>query len=112
MRIKIAREAKLWRQKDLARAVQVEAMTVSRWERGEHMPSLDMLGLIAKVTGKTPEFFLDGLGDLERLASLEARLESLRDEARQQHQETMREVAELRELVARSVPSVETRETA
>lgn len=57
-RISIARKEKRWKQKQLAAAVNVEPMTVSRWERGQHAPDVDMLELIAQATGQPLTFFL------------------------------------------------------
>jgi transcriptional regulator with XRE-family HTH domain len=58
-RIKQAREDRAWKQKDLAQAVHVEPMTVSRWERGVNTPDLETLALIAKATGKQQSFFVE-----------------------------------------------------
>lgn len=57
-RIRDARVQKGWKQKDLAASVHVEPMTVSRWERGEHSPDVDMMGRIAAETGMPVAFFL------------------------------------------------------
>lgn len=46
-RIRDAREAKGWLQKDLARACHVEPVTVSRWERGVTAPDLNTIERIA-----------------------------------------------------------------
>lgn len=59
-RLREQRHAKRWKQKQLAAAVNVEPITVSRWERGEHMPDLDMLDLIAAALGVTAGTLLDG----------------------------------------------------
>ena len=56
--IRAARQEKRWKQKQLAAAVHVEPLTVSRWERGQHMPDLDTLGLVAKATGKDLSYFI------------------------------------------------------
>lgn len=58
-RIREARQEKRWKQKHLAAAVHVEPVTVSRWERGQHEPDIDMLEQIALATGKPLSFFLD-----------------------------------------------------
>jgi transcriptional regulator with XRE-family HTH domain len=58
-KIKSARAAKGWKQKHLATEVQVEPMTVSRWERGATTPDFDALALIAEATGKPVSYFLD-----------------------------------------------------
>jgi transcriptional regulator with XRE-family HTH domain len=57
-KIKAARAAKGWKQKQLAAEVSVEPMTVSRWERGATTPDFDALGLIAEATGKPLAYFL------------------------------------------------------
>ena len=44
-RIRNARTAKGWMQKHLAAEVEVEPITVSRWERGATTPDLDVLRL-------------------------------------------------------------------
>jgi transcriptional regulator with XRE-family HTH domain len=56
--IAAARNDKHWKQKQLAAAVHVEPVTVSRWERGQHVPSYETLELIAEATEKTLSFFL------------------------------------------------------
>lgn len=70
-RIKEARQEKNWKQKELAQAVHVEPMTVSRWERGENTPPLETLALIAKATGKPRSFFVGARTNRTRLASFE-----------------------------------------
>ena len=50
-RIRSARAAKGWKQKHLAAEVEVEPITVSRWERGATTPDLDVLGRVAEATG-------------------------------------------------------------
>lgn len=57
-RIQSARAERGWRQKDLAAALGVEALTVSRWERGEHAPTVETLGRLAGVLGKQPGYFM------------------------------------------------------
>ena len=57
-RIKSARAAKSWKQKHLAAEVQVEPITVSRWERGATTPDFNALGLIAEATGRPLSYFL------------------------------------------------------
>jgi transcriptional regulator with XRE-family HTH domain len=103
-RIRAARADKGWKQKHLAAEVEVEPITVSRWERGATTPDLNVLGLVADATGKPLSFFVDqapdpavGGGSLEtavgrveaaadRIADESARiagaLEELRDELR------------------------------
>lgn len=91
-KIREARQAKRWKQKHLAAAVHVEPVTVSRWERGQHEPDLDMLEQIAEATGQTLAFFVDAspVADdnavLRRLDDLQEQVEELarlvRDEIR------------------------------
>jgi transcriptional regulator with XRE-family HTH domain len=98
-RIAACRLAKRWKQKQLAAAVNVETLTVSRWERGRHMPDLDMLDLIAAELNTTAGFLLDGpmrAGEgaeddvvpelLERLGALEQEREADRVEAQRQRE--------------------------
>lgn len=58
-KIKQARDDKRWKQKQLAAAVHVEPMTVSRWERGANAPDVDTLELVAEATGKPLTFFFE-----------------------------------------------------
>ena len=57
-RIKSARAAKGWKQKHLAAQVQVEPITVSRWERGATTPDFNALSLVAEATGRPLSYFL------------------------------------------------------
>ena len=57
-RIRSARAAKGWKQKHLAAQVDVEPITVSRWERGATSPDLDVISLVADATGKPLGYFL------------------------------------------------------
>lgn len=57
-RIAAARKEKRWKQKQLAAAVHVEPITVSRWERGEHSPDLDTLDRIADSLETPLSYFL------------------------------------------------------
>ena len=87
-RIRAARAAKGWTQKHLAAEVDVEPITVSRWERGATTPDLDVLRLVADATGKPLAYFvaaddepaaLDGrVEQLERsVARIEEKLDAL-----------------------------------
>lgn len=62
-RIRAARAAKGWKQKNLAAEVEVEPITVSRWERGATTPDLDVVGRIAEATGKPVSYFVGGAED-------------------------------------------------
>ena len=78
-RIREARTAKGWKQKNLAAEVEVEPITVSRWERGATTPDLDVLRLVAEATGKPLAYFVadreDRPDDVERrVARLEQSL--------------------------------------
>ena len=59
-RIRAARAAKGWKQKHLAAQVDVEPITVSRWERGATTPDLDVINLVAEATGKPVSYFVGG----------------------------------------------------
>src|SRR4051794_23329838 len=73
-RIRAARAAKGWKQKNLAAEVEVEPITVSRWERGATTPDLDVLRLVAEATGKPLSYFVSS--DEEQPA-LETRVATL-----------------------------------
>ena len=76
-RIREARAAKGWKQKELAAEVEVEPITISRWERGATTPDLDVLRLVADATGRPLAYFVGG-GDAPAPATgLDARVESL-----------------------------------
>ena len=74
-RIREARAAKGWKQKELAAEVEVEPITISRWERGATMPDLDVLRLVADATDKPLAYFVGG-GDAPA-PGLDARVESV-----------------------------------
>ena len=57
-RIREARASKGWKQRELASEVEVEPITVSRWERGATTPDLDVLRLVAEATGKPLSYFV------------------------------------------------------
>src|SRR5437870_2511544 len=88
-RIREARAHRGWKQKELAAEVEVEPITVSRWERGATTPDLDVLRLVADATGKPLAYFVGGadqpaldarVGSLEQsLARVEAKLDALLD---------------------------------
>jgi len=57
-RIKNARTEKGWKQKHLAAELEVEPITVSRWERGATTPDLSVLRQVAEATEKPLGFFV------------------------------------------------------
>jgi transcriptional regulator with XRE-family HTH domain len=59
-RIRAARAAKGWKQKHLAAEVNVEPITVSRWERGATTPDLEVLNRLARATGRPVTYFVGG----------------------------------------------------
>lgn len=52
--LKIWRDEKKLTQVELGRLLGVDGMTVSRWERGDHLPRKNQWPTIEKVTGITP----------------------------------------------------------
>jgi transcriptional regulator with XRE-family HTH domain len=74
-RIREARAAKGWKQKHLAAEVEVEPITVSRWERGATTPDLDVLRLVAEATDKPLAYFV-GSG-AESRPDLESRVDGI-----------------------------------
>ena len=72
-RIRQARAAKGWKQKNLAAEVEVEPITVSRWERGATTPDLDVLRLVAEATGRPLSYFVSD----DEAPTLETRVETL-----------------------------------
>jgi transcriptional regulator with XRE-family HTH domain len=93
-KISAARRRKGWKQKDLARALEVEPTTVSRWERGTNGPSMQTIAHIANALDEPVAYFtahLDGSAPLvasradlatvrleERVEALQEAVESLR----------------------------------
>jgi transcriptional regulator with XRE-family HTH domain len=75
-RIRSARADKGWMQKHLAAEVEVEPITVSRWERGATTPDLDVLRLVAEATGKPLSYFV---ADDAEVASMEQRVAALEE---------------------------------
>lgn len=59
-RIRVARKSALMTQHELAVALgSGDAMKVSRWERGEHLPSNESLAALAAVLGRDPSWFYE-----------------------------------------------------
>lgn len=92
-RLRIARRAAGLTQKQLAAALGVESITVSRWERGVTVPSLARLRRVAEITETT-------VSDLVRapdaVSGQAAELAALREE-----------LAETRQLVDRVARALE-----
>jgi transcriptional regulator with XRE-family HTH domain len=86
-RIRAARADLGWKQKHLAAEVQVEPITVSRWERGATTPDLQTLRVVAGATGKPLAYFVTGeasmpgdSGSVEAIARMEDALERIEAE--------------------------------
>lgn len=80
-RIREARASKGWKQRELASEVEVEPITVSRWERGATTPDLDVLRLVAEATGKSLSYFVAGEADQATAAGADATIRKLEDAA-------------------------------
>jgi transcriptional regulator with XRE-family HTH domain len=68
-KIRAARAGKGWKQKHLAAQVDVEPITVSRWERGATTPDLEVLNRVAEATGKPVSYFVGKRGEPQAGAS-------------------------------------------
>ena len=64
--IKHMREALGWSQNKLARIAQIGQQNISRIERGEQMPGVDMLATLAQALGATPNDVLARAGLLDK----------------------------------------------
>ncbi len=62
-RLRQAREARGWSQKQLAQALGVEEATVANWEKGRSRIALDKLYLVANVLDFPLTYFLPNLGE-------------------------------------------------
>jgi transcriptional regulator with XRE-family HTH domain len=80
-RIREARASKGWKQRELASEVEVEPITVSRWERGATTPDLDVLRLVADATGKPLSYFVAGEADQAATSSADATIHKLEQAA-------------------------------
>jgi transcriptional regulator with XRE-family HTH domain len=76
-RIRQARAEKGWKQRELASEVEVEPITVSRWERGATTPDLDVLRLVAEATGKPISYFVAEEKDRTAAAGSDAAVRKL-----------------------------------
>jgi transcriptional regulator with XRE-family HTH domain len=92
-RVRVARRAAGLTQKQLAEALGVEPITVSRWERDVTMPSVPRLGRIAELTETTVS---DLVRSPDAMTGQAAELAALREE-----------LAETRELVDRVARALE-----
>ncbi len=97
-RIRQARDEAHLKQKHLAGRLNVEPATVSRWERGEHAPDLDMLELLAEVTQKPIVYFVG-----EPDATPDSELRALREEVAEQG-EAIRRMTDLVEQFVATAP--------
>jgi transcriptional regulator with XRE-family HTH domain len=89
-KIRKARDKKRWKQKELAAAVHVEPVTISRWETGKNTPDLGMLERIAEALDQPLAYFvtpeagsqaeLDLVETQRQLAAEVARMRELNDE--------------------------------
>ena len=79
-RIREARASKGWKQRELASEVEVEPITVSRWERGATTPDLDVLRLVADATEKPLSYFVAGETD-QTASSADATIGKLEEAA-------------------------------
>jgi transcriptional regulator with XRE-family HTH domain len=95
-RLRTARRAAGLTQKQLADRLEVESITVSRWERGVTSPSLPRLRRIAEITQTT-------VGDLVNTASASASASAHELEIAALREE----LAETRELVDRVARALE-----
>ncbi len=80
-RIREARASKGWKQRELASEVEVEPITVSRWERGATTPDLDVLRLVAEATGKPLTYFVAGETDQAAASTADATAGKLEEAA-------------------------------
>jgi transcriptional regulator with XRE-family HTH domain len=80
-RIREARASKGWKQRELASEVEVEPITVSRWERGATTPDLDVLRLVADATGKPLSYFVGGETDQAAASGADTTIRKLEEAA-------------------------------
>lgn len=97
-RIREARASKGWKQRELASEVEVEPITVSRWERGATTPDLDVLRLVAEATDKPLSYFVAGdeavdAGAVEKLERAAAKLSKQADRIERLLEEIRAELA-------------------
>jgi transcriptional regulator with XRE-family HTH domain len=80
-RIREARASKGWKQRELASEVEVEPITVSRWERGATTPDLDVLRLVAEATEKPLSYFVAGETDQAAASGADTAIRKLEEAA-------------------------------
>jgi transcriptional regulator with XRE-family HTH domain len=104
-RIREARASKGWKQRELASEVEVEPITVSRWERGATTPDLDVLRLVAEATGKPLSYFVADDAGREAAAATDAaarKLERAAEKLSAQADRIERLIEEVRAELARA----------
>ena len=99
-RIREARASKGWKQRELASEVEVEPITVSRWERGATTPDLDVLRLVAHATGKPLSYFVAGEAEQAAAPGADATIRRLEQAAERLNAEAERIAALLDEVRA------------
>lgn len=75
--IRKAREAKHWKQKELAVRVHVEPQTISNWERGVRVPDWEKIEILARELDQPLTYFVSeesaaAIPDPEAVAGVEA----------------------------------------
>jgi transcriptional regulator with XRE-family HTH domain len=102
-KIRSARAERGWKQKHLAAEVEVEPITVSRWERGATTPDLDVLSLVAEATGKPLSYFVDEQPSASQLGLDEAvqRIETAAQRIADEAERISESIAELRRTLRR-----------
>ena len=99
-RIREARASKGWKQRELASEVEVEPITVSRWERGATTPDLDVLRLVAEATGKPLSYFVAGEEERSAVTDADGALRKLEQAAERLNAEADRIAGLLEEVRA------------
>jgi transcriptional regulator with XRE-family HTH domain len=102
-RIREARASKGWKQRELASEVEVEPITVSRWERGATTPDLDVLRLVAEATEKPLSYFVAGKTDQAAAPSADTAIRKLEQAAERLNAEADRIAGLLDEVRAELV---------
>jgi transcriptional regulator with XRE-family HTH domain len=81
--IRKAREAKHWKQKELAVRVHVEPQTISNWERGVRVPDWEKIEILARELDQPLTYFVADSAEAAVIAdsALAARVEALSEQA-------------------------------